>query len=140
MNPETEKCVLVIDEELPLGIIANSAAILGMTLGKRMPELVGTDVLDKDGNQHLGIIEIPLPILKASADNLKKLRTRLYKVTFSDLLTVDFSDIAQSCKAYEDYICKMSSVSQNELSYWGIAICGNKKKVNKLTGSLPLLR
>lgn len=50
MNPETEKCVLVIDEELPLGIIANSAAILGMTLGKRMPELVGTDVLDKDGN------------------------------------------------------------------------------------------
>ena len=140
MNSETEKCVLVIDEELPLGIIANSAAILGMTLGKRMPELVGTDVLDQDGRQHLGIIEIPLPILKASTDTLKELRSKLYDAAYSDLLTVDFSDTAQSCKAYEDYICKMSNTPENKLSYWGIAICGNKKKVNKLTGSLPLLR
>ena len=140
MNPETEKCVLVIDEELPLGIIANSAAILGMTLGKRMPELVGTDVLDQDGRQHLGIIEIPLPILKASTGALKELRSKLYDTAYSDLLTVDFSDTAQSCKAYEDYICKMSNTPEKELSYWGIAICGNKKKVNKLTGSLPLLR
>jgi hypothetical protein len=140
VNSETEKCVLVIDEHLPLGIIANSAAILGMTLGKRMPELVGTDVSDQDGRQHLGIIEIPLPILKASADTLKELRSKLYETAYSDLLTVDFSDTAQSCKAYEDYICKMSNTSANELSYWGIAICGNKKKVNKLTGSLPLLR
>lgn len=140
MNSETEKCVLVIDEELPLGIIANSAAILGMTLGKRMPELVGTDVFDKDGREHLGIIEIPLPILKASTDTLKELRSKLYDTAYSDLLTVDFSDTAQSCKAYEDYICKMSNTSEGELSYWGIAICGNKKKVNKLTGSLPLLR
>lgn len=140
MNSETEKCVLVIDEELPLGIIANSAAILGMTLGKRMPELVGTDVLDQDGRQHLGIIEIPLPILKASTDALKELRSKLYDAAYSDLLTVDFSDTAQSCKAYEDYICKMSNTSEGELSYWGIAICGDKKKVNKLTGSLPLLR
>lgn len=140
MNLETEKCVLVIDEELPLGIIANSAAILGMTLGKRMPELVGTDVLDQDGRQHLGIIEIPLPILKASTDTLKELRSKLYDTAYSDLLTVDFSDTAQSCKAYEDYVCKMSNASESELSYWGIAICGNKEKVNKLTGSLPLLR
>ena len=140
MNPEIEKCVIVLDENLPIGIIANAAAILGMTLGKRMPELVGVDVFDKDGEQHFGIIEIPLPILRTSSDNLKELRAKLYDTTYADLFTVDFSDLAQSCKVYEDYKRKMADTSQSGLAYWGIAICGEKKKVNRLTGSLPLLR
>jgi len=33
MNVENEKCVIVVDENLPLGIIANTAAILGITMG-----------------------------------------------------------------------------------------------------------
>ncbi len=31
-------------------------------------------------------------------------------------------------------------VPEMELNYFGIAICGAKKKVNKLTGSMALLR
>ena len=62
MNLQNEKCVMVIDEKLPLGIIANTAAIMGITLGKQMPEVVGADVYDKTGNGHLGIIEFPVPI------------------------------------------------------------------------------
>lgn len=34
MNLQNEKCVMVIDENLPLGIVANAAAIMGITLGK----------------------------------------------------------------------------------------------------------
>lgn len=97
MNLQNEKCVMVIDENLPLGIIANTAAIMGITLGKRMPE-------------------------------------------FSDLTVVDFSDLAQGCKTYDEFIEKMKGVSETELNYFGIAICGAKKKVNKLTGSMALLR
>ncbi|MCI8576321.1 MAG: DUF2000 domain-containing protein [Lachnospiraceae bacterium] len=41
MDLQNEKCVMVIDESLPLGIIANTAAIMGITLGKQMPEVVG---------------------------------------------------------------------------------------------------
>ena len=37
MDLQNEKCVMVIDENLPLGIIANTAAIMGITLGKQMP-------------------------------------------------------------------------------------------------------
>lgn len=75
MDLQNGKCVMVIDESLPLGIIANTAAIMGITMGKQMPEVVGADVYDRTGNEHLGI-----------------------------------------------------------------AICGPKKKVNKLTGSMALLR
>ena len=46
MNLQNEKCVIVVDEELPLGIIANTAVILGITLGKTMPEAVGPDVIE----------------------------------------------------------------------------------------------
>ena len=35
MDLENEKCVMIIDENLPLGLIANTAAILGITLGKK---------------------------------------------------------------------------------------------------------
>ena len=44
MDLQNEKCVMVIDEQLPLGIIANTAAVIGITLGKAMPEVVGADV------------------------------------------------------------------------------------------------
>lgn len=67
MNLQNEKCVMVIDEDLPLGIIANTAAIMGITLGKQIPEVVGVDVYDRTGNGHLGIIEFPVPIKKKIA-------------------------------------------------------------------------
>ena len=140
MDLQNEKCVMVIDEHLPLGLIANTAAIMGITLGKKMPEVVGSDVTDQSGNPHLGIIEFPVPILKGSSEIIKDIREKLYQPEYQDLTVVDFSDLTQSCKTYEEFIEKMAQVSENTLQYFGIAICGVKKKVNKLTGSMPLLR
>ena len=140
MDLQNEKCVMVIDEHLPLGIIANTAAIMGITLGKKMPEVVGADVIDKTGNEHLGIMESLVPILKGNAESMKAIREKLYEPDFSDLTVVDFSDLAQSCKTYDEFIGKMKDVSEVDLNYFGIAICGAKKKVNKLTGNMPLLQ
>lgn len=140
MDLQNEKCVMVIDEHLPMGLIANTAAIMGITLGKKMPEVVGSDVTDKTGNEHLGIIEFPVPILKGDVESIKAIREKLYEPDFADLTVVDFSDLAQGCKTYEEFIEKMKEVCEMDLNYYGIAICGAKKKVNKLTGSMPLLR
>lgn len=137
---QNEKCVMVIDETLPLGIIANTAAIMGITLGKKMPEVVGADVKDRTGNEHLGIIEFPVPILKGDGERIKAIRRKLYEEDFSDLTVVDFSDLAQGCKTYDEFIKKMQCVKEEDLHYFGIAICGAKKKINKLTGSMALLR
>jgi len=134
------KCVMVIDGDLPLGIIANTAAVMGVTLGKQFPHMVGADVFDKTGSRHLGIIEFPIPILKGSVSIIKKLRETLYQPEFSELSVVDFSDIAQSCKTYDEFIEKLADVPEADLNYFGLAICGSKKQVNKLTGSMPLLR
>ena len=113
MNVENEKCVIVVDENLPLGIIANTAAILGITMGMKMPDVVGNDVLDLEGNAHIGIIQFPVPILKGNTEILKKLRTRLFEPQFSELTVVDFSDLAQGCKTYNEFIGKMANTSES---------------------------
>lgn len=140
MEQQKEKCVMVIDEALPQGIIANTAGIMGITLGKQMPEAVGPDVVDKSGKMHMGIIAFPVPILKASRDRLREIREKLYQPEFAGLTVVDFSDVAQSCNVYEEFIEKVAGVEERDFTYMGIGICGAAKMVNKLTGSLPLLR
>lgn len=133
-----EKCVMIIDADLPLGEIANTAAVLGITLGGKVPGVIGTEVGDGAGNSHAGVIRIPVPILKASRAELGKLRLELYERQFAELTVVDFTDLAQSCRSYDEFIDKMSYTS--ELSYIGLALYGDKQKINKLTGNLPLLK
>ena len=89
MNIENEKCVIVVDENLPIGIIANTAAILGITMGMKMPDVVGNDVSDLEGNFHMGIIQFPVPILKGNTELLKSIRTKLFEPQFSELTVVD---------------------------------------------------
>ena len=140
MDGQVKKCVMLINENLPLGIIANTAAVMGVTFGKLFPQTVGADVLDNSGNCHLGIIEIPITILKGNLTFIKELREMLYLPAFNELTVVDFSDIAQSCKTYDEFIKKMAGIPNADLNYFGIAIYGDKKQVNKLTGNMALLK
>lgn len=140
MDANSTKCVMIIDESLPAGVIANTAAILGITLGKQFPEAVGTDVTDKSGRSHLGIIEFPVPILKGSTELIREVRQRLYTKEFEDVTTVDFSRTAQECRTYDEFVQKIADTEEESLLYLGIGLLGTKKKINKLTGNLPLLK
>ena len=137
MEHQHEKCVVVLDETLPAGLAANAAAIMGITLGRQMPEAVGADVTDQSGRLHRGIIMFPVPVLKSSPEELRAIREKLYQPEFQDLSAVDFSDLAQT---YEEFTGKMAQIPEADLRYLGVAVCGPKKKVNKLTGHMPLLR
>ncbi len=134
------KCVLIVNEQLPPGLIANTAVILGITLGSKLPQIVGIDVCDAGENVHLGITELPIPVLRSDEESLKAMREKLYAPDYADLMVVDFSDLAQGCKTYTEYIEKIRSADGVELRYLGLLVCGSAKKVNKLTGSLALLR
>ncbi|NPC91397.1 DUF2000 domain-containing protein [Bacillus sp. WMMC1349] len=134
------KCALIIDENLPRGLIANTAAILGAALGKNKPELLGENVTDGSQIQHLGIVTVPFPILKGNPALLSELRKKLMTEEFSDILTVDFTDVAQSCHTYEAYMKKFQASTASDYQYFGVGICGEQKKVSRLTGSLGLLR
>ena len=102
MDFTNEKCVMLIDDSLPLGLI-----------------------------------EFPIPILKAPPERIKAIREALYEDEFAYLTVVDFSNLAQGCKTYSEFIEKMAQTDEAALSYLGIALCGNKKKMNKLPGLFP---
>ncbi|MBR1455944.1 MAG: DUF2000 domain-containing protein [Oscillospiraceae bacterium] len=140
MDLQATKCVMIIDDSLPLGVIANIAAIMGISLGKKAPEIVGIDAHDADGNPHLGLIQFPVSVLKASTEKINQLRSMLYTEDYADVSVIDFSNVAQETYTYEDFLSRMQESSANELIYYGLTLEGPKKKINKLTGSLPLLR
>ena len=140
MEHNDKKCVAILDAELPVGVVANASTFLGLTLGKMFPDMIGQDVTDAEGNTHAGILKIPVTVLRSSKPGLKELRQKLYRMEYEDLAVVDFSNISQSINVYSDFVDKVASSSDDDQTYLGIAILGNKKKVNSLTGSMPLLR
>jgi len=135
-----EKCVMLIDKDAPIGLIANTAGILGISLGKLRAEIVGRDVFDNNKNKHIGIIEFPMPVLKTDKETIKNIRNTFYEESYEDVTVIDFSTLAQKCKTYDEFIEKMKQENTENLDYIGILILGHKKIVNKLTGSMPLLR
>lgn len=135
---ENTKCVLIICETLPCGQQANVAAVLSMTLGVRFPEIVGDDVTDADGLKHRGITRLNLPILAASSEKLKAIRESTKEE--GDTFVVDFTEVAQMSRHYDEYKERLESLGGQDLSYIGIGLVGDKKRINKLTGNLKLLR
>lgn len=136
----SNKCVLVIDSELPIGLICNTAAVLSLTIGKKVEGIIGPDVVDGSGQVHTGITTIPLPVLKSTRKELQELKQKTASEEFQDVLVVDFSNAAQTTKTYEEYTDKIAAYTKENLEYLGIALYGDRKKINKLTGSLPLLK
>ena len=134
------KCVLVIDNTQPTGIIANIASILSITLGKKACDIVGHDVLDKQGEIHSGITRCPIPILGASPETIKEVRERLRSFDAKDMVLVDFSTVAQQAKIYEEYEQGMRETDEADLCYMGIGIYAEKRIINKATGNLSLIR
>lgn len=134
------KCVMVVDQNLPLGLLANTAAVLAISIGDKVKDIVGEDVTDGDGTVHKGITKATVPLLKGDSDLIRSLRDRLLLMSNDGLFFVDFCDIAQQSKHYEDYKNSIALVPSDELNYLGIAIYGQDKDVNKLTGNIGLLR
>ena len=132
------KCVMVISESLPVGLAVNAAGVLAATLGRRVDSLVGEDVVDGSGEKHAGLVRIPIPVLKADEEAIRSVRTRA--VGLEGLLVVDLMETAQSSRTYEEYEERMARAQGDGLGYLGVALYGEKRSVNKLTGNLPLLR
>lgn len=134
------KIAMVINKELPAGLIANAAAVLGISLGCRSKDIVGADIQDEDGYNHMGITTKTIPMLGGTRAQIKEIRDKLFDDAYADITVIDFSEVAQKCLDYESYIDILSHRQCSDIYYLGICLYGPEKKVNKLTGFLGLLR
>src|SRR5262245_23346301 len=70
------RCVVVVDEALAPGLAANAAAVMAVTIGAKLPAMVGEDFTDGAGERHPGLITTGLPVLRAPAADLPALRAK----------------------------------------------------------------
>ncbi|CAM3466620.1 DUF2000 domain-containing protein [Deinococcus saxicola] len=130
------KCVMVLADDLPVGLAVNAAGVLAVTLGHKVPSLLPADAVDASGTAHAGLINVPLPILVADRNTLKSLHERA--LTLEQVMLVGFSDVAQHARTYDAYVAALISTPTETLAYLGLALYGPKKALNKLVGNLPL--
>jgi hypothetical protein len=130
------RCVVVVDEALPAGLAANAAAVLALTLGATVGGLQGRDLVDAEGNVHPGLIPFGLPVLAATRPMLTELRERAVQ---AGLGVVDMPAIGQQTNDYEAVRALVKATRTTDLEYLGLAVCGSRRAVARLTGSLRLL-
>ena len=132
-----QKAVIILCDDLPTGLKANIAAVLGMSLGRYQPNLVGPEALTGDGTSLPGITTIPVPILTTDQMGIDE----IFAVARGALeLVAPFGTAALSTKNYDDYMRKLASLPDAEQGTKGLLLLGDKKSVNKIVGQLPLLR
>ncbi len=137
--PPFDKCAIVVDGALPLGLAMNAAAVLAFSLGDAYGTAVlGPDVKDRDGQVHRAITAAAIPILRSEAETLRELVAKAG--ADPELFVVDFTTVAQAARDYGSYTQAMEETPSDEHVYVGMALVGSKKAVNKLTGSMPLYR
>jgi hypothetical protein len=134
----TNKMVVVIAAEAPIGVALNTAALLGVGLGRHHDETVGPDTVDASGETHTGMCAHPIPILRASAEQLHTLR--IDAATRADVTVHDMHQVAQQARTYDQMSTTLSGTKPEDIQYLGLALYGPRPSVDSLTGALPLYR
>ncbi|MDA0163311.1 DUF2000 domain-containing protein [Solirubrobacter ginsenosidimutans] len=129
------RCVVVVDEALAPGLAANAAAVMALTLGTKVPALVGEEFVDGAGERHPGLITTGLPVLRAAADALPDLRARALQ---AEVGVIGFPRSGQTTTDYEHFRALVAETDAPD--YLGLAFYGDGKTLRRLTGSLGLLR
>ena len=125
----------MVDETLAPGLAANAAAVMAMTLGAKVPDLVGEDFTDGAGEPHAGLITTGLPVLRAPAAELRALRARAVE---AEVGVVGMPAFAHRTNDYDEF--RMLVTQTGAPDYLGLALYGPHKTLRSLTGSFGLLR
>jgi len=131
-----ERCVIVLDEQLPAGRAANAAAVIALTVGQRHPGLVGQPLTDASGQAHPGLIPIGITVLSATAEELGVIHQQAAALESVDV--VDFPIQGQMTTNYSEFMAVVAQIPAAELRYLGLALVGERKAVARLVSKKNL--
>ena len=103
---------------------------MAMTLGTKVPELIGQDFADGTGAEHAGLFRYGLPVLKARPEQLRELRE---KAVAAEVGVVTFPVNGHQTNDYEEFVTMLGS--SVDVGYLGLALYGPARAVRKLTGA-----
>ena len=133
------RLALVVNPELPLGLLANTTAAISIGMGTRMPDLGDRRLSDAKGTEFDSSSNLPVPVLQASDEQLRQILTKA-SGQIDKGSVVAFPAFARKLHAYEDYLTALPEKDLSAEAIDGIGLAGPAKWVRSLTGSLKLLR
>ena len=121
------KCVMIVNENLPRGIIANTTAALGISIASLQDGMTVKKLMDRNGRIHESITNVPIPILALPVNDVKVLYDNLLELNDKDLKVIGFNDVAQNSHHYEEYEARLLQTAKDNINYLGIYIWTKEK-------------
>ncbi len=137
--PPDSRLAIIVNPELPLGLIANTVGAIGIGLGARLPWLSNLQLVDADDRTIDVSSLLPVPILAASPEVIGALMLKAMPRGDDSALVV-FPAFSRSLHDYRDYLAQLPEKRLAAEVIDGVGLCGPAKWVKSLTGSLRLLR
>lgn len=136
---EDLRLAIVVNPDLPVGLIANTAGAIAVGLGAKLPALAARQLTDRADRTIDISSSRPVPILQADATAIRALMLRALPQS-GERAVVPFPAFARSLHDYGEYESTFPARDISEETIDGIGIAGPSKWVKSLTGSLKLLR
>ncbi|CNH61414.1 Uncharacterized protein conserved in bacteria [Yersinia thracica] len=136
---EQMRIAIIVNPELPVGLIANTTSAVGIGLAAKFPQLAGAVLSDSAGKEIDVSSKLPVPILQANAVQIREVLLKALAATHERAI-VPFPAFARSMHSYQDYEKAFSLRSLADEQLDGLGLVGPEKWVRSLTGALKLLR
>lgn len=136
---EDLRLAIIVNPELPLGLLANTVGAVSIGLGAKLPFIAARQLVDKTGVAIDISSDRPVPILQADAETIRTIA--LKAAVFQERqAVVAFPAFARSLHVYAEYEAAFPEKELATEVIDGLGIAGPSKWVRSLTGSLKLLR
>jgi hypothetical protein len=129
---------VVVDGELSAGLVTNAAACLGAAVAALVPAVVGEGATDASGTAHPGLPWLGCTILQGDGAAVRSVRAKA--LGDPAVLVADMPAVAQQVRVYADYLAQVRDATDERLDYYAVSVLGPRKAIDRLVGSLPLLR
>lgn len=130
------KSAIIVDESLPIGLLANAAACIATGLFNNQEDAYGPAIIGAD-HTFIPITKIPILILKKGKRDYSEI---LRRISGTELRCMIFTKEAQSTADYNEYMQRVTGKNLSDLQIVGIGIIGEDAQVTKVSGDMPLLR
>ncbi len=95
------------------------------------------EIIDMDGNNHIGISKYPFIVLKASVGEIKEI---VKKARENNIFVVDYPQEMFETAHDNELVDALGMAKEPEIEYHGVLLIGESEILKKLTGNLKLWR
>ena len=131
------KWVVIVDETLPAGLMANAAVCVAAATGAQVAGLIARGGPDAEGSWRPGLPWAGCTVLGAGPAQLAEARATA--AAGENILVVDMPAAAQTNRVYDEYLEELSTTPPEKLSIGAVSIIGPRNRVDKIVKRLSLL-